>query len=106
MAISPDWKRLATGTSDNTIALWALPNVSLLGTMDEHRDPIGDLAISPDGNLLFSASKGHTIKMQSLPDGKLIKTLEGHTDAVLILSRGTLARVDADGITPYLAVVL
>ena len=63
MAISPDNKVLASGSSDKTIKLWHLETGELIATLAEHTNPVSAIAISHDGRLLASASWDNTIKV-------------------------------------------
>ena len=82
VAISPDGRTLASGSQDNTIKLWSLPDGALLKTLTGHRGLVSSIAISPDGRLLASGSDDMTIMLWSLPDGKVLKTLTGDTHYV------------------------
>src|SRR5437763_1578236 len=86
LAISPDGKTLASGSEDETIKLWSLPEGALLQTLEGHRNGILALAISPDGKTLASGGWDKTIKLWSLPEGALLQTLEGHRDAIFALA--------------------
>lgn len=86
LAISPDEKLLISGSADNTIKFWSLPDGALMKTIGEHKNIVHSLYISSDGRLLVSGSRDKTIKLWSLPHGRFIKTLEGHTDIVYSLA--------------------
>ena len=88
LAISPDGMILASGSLEDNIKLWSLPEGKLLATLEVHKDFFGVLAISPDGKTLASGSR-HDIKLWSLPDGKPLATLEGTKTSVdaLTISR-------------------
>jgi WD40 repeat protein len=72
VAISPDGRLLASGSSDQTIKLWSLPNGMLLKTLQS--GAVYSLAINPDGRLLASAGSveggAGPISLWSLPDGE------------------------------------
>lgn len=75
IAISPKGHLLASGSYDQTIKLWSLPDGALLNTLTGHTGAVWSVAIGPDGRLLASASLDGTIKLWSLPGGTLLKTL-------------------------------
>ena len=83
VAISPDGRTLASGSTDETIKLWDLASGSLKTTLEGHKDGILSLAISPDGQTLASSSTDHTLKLWDLPSQQLTKTLENSSIVVL-----------------------
>ena len=82
VAINSDEKFLASGSNDNTIKLWALPEGKLLQTLTGHANTVFSVAISSDGKLLASGSQDQTIKFWALPERKLLQTLTGHSKGV------------------------
>jgi len=80
VAISNRW--LATGSDDNTAALWDLQNVSKRPhILKDHQDKIQALAISPDNRWLVTGSYDGIARVQDLHSAKS-RTLEGHTAAI------------------------
>ncbi len=54
MDISPDGTKLASGSSDQTIKIWSLPDLNLISTLEGHTDWVYSLDYSPDGTKLVS----------------------------------------------------
>ncbi len=84
VVFSPVGKIVASGSSDNTIKLWSLPDGKLLTTLEGNKYSVNALAISPDGKILASgsgdssnSSDGKIIKLWTLPDGKPRTNLKG-----------------------------
>ncbi len=81
VAISPDGRILASGSSDKTINLWELNTGRLLYTMKGHSTIVRSVAFSPDGKTLASSSNIDTtngnIKLWDVYTGKLRQTLGG-----------------------------
>lgn len=82
VAISPDAKTLASGSSDKTIKLWNLETEEEIRTLKGHTSGIVQVNFSPDGKTLASGSSDKTIKLWNLATGQEIRTLKGHTDEV------------------------
>jgi len=83
VAFSPDAEVLASGSRDNTIKLWRVPNGSLIRTLTGHTDWVYSVAFSPGGQMLGSGSRDDTIKLWRVSDGSLIRTLREHSDWIL-----------------------
>ena len=81
-AFSPCGKFLATGSEDNTIKLWSVPDGINIHTLAAHEGDVQDLAFSPDGGQLASASWDKAVKIWRISDYALINTLSGHDSCV------------------------
>ena len=56
MALSPDGKILASGSSDKTIKLWDVATGREIRTLSGHTHWVNSVAFSPDGKILASGS--------------------------------------------------
>ncbi|CAG9322636.1 unnamed protein product [Blepharisma stoltei] len=83
--LSPDSKRIASGSHDKTIKLWN-KKLANLQTLEGHKRGIWDLIFHPSDRILASSSGDMTVKLWSLETYSCIRTLEGHTNAVLKLA--------------------
>jgi hypothetical protein len=97
VSFSPDGKILASGSWDNTIKLYSMPDGLLLKTLEGHTHDVESVCFSPDGKILASGSSDKTIKLWSIPDGELLKTLEAHTGFVRSISFSPDGKILASG---------
>jgi WD40 repeat protein len=107
LAFSPDGTLLASGSRDNQIILWNVPDGTTRTTLSGHANWVQSLTFSPDGALLASGSRDHTIILWDVserdsPAQMLGEALVGHTgpvNSVAFSPDGThLASAGADGI--------
>ncbi len=81
LALTPDGKTLVSGSHDNTVKMWSMPQGEWLTTLPIHTSDVNDLAITPDGKTLVTAS-ADTLRLWSLPEGQLRKMIDDHTDVI------------------------
>ena len=81
-AFSPDGKRIATASDDDTARVWDAHNGRLLFTLAGHTSVVRSAAFSDDGSRIATASDDKTARVWDAGDGRLLATLTGHTDAV------------------------
>jgi WD40 repeat protein len=78
IAVSPDGKRIATGSEDQTARLWDAETGRLIAllNLDGDNEGIGEDAFSPDGRRLFSlAHDGGNIRLRDGLTGELVAVL-------------------------------
>ena len=63
LTISPDGKRMATGTEHGLIQLWSTSGGTLEGTLSGHTGAVRSVRFSSDGSRLVSASNDHTVRV-------------------------------------------
>jgi WD40 repeat protein len=82
LAFSLNGEMLATGSLDETVRLWRLPDGYPLLTVEMPQDRPGslswvvDLALSPDGEILAVALFDNTVRLFRVDDGQLLHTLD------------------------------
>ncbi|KAJ1573633.1 hypothetical protein NDA12_002474 [Ustilago hordei] len=83
VAFSPDGKKIASASFDNSIKLWDARTGKFIATLRGHVASVYRLAWSSDSRMLISASKDSTLKLwDPVKTFKIRKDLPGHTDEV------------------------
>ncbi len=79
VTFSPDSKQLASGSSDTTIKLWSLENLSELATRKGSNRGITSVSFSANGRYLASGSDDMTVQLWIMPTLELVYKVESHT---------------------------
>jgi WD40 repeat protein/serine/threonine protein kinase len=82
VAISPDGKRLVSGSLDTKLKVWDADTGQVVLSFKAHILPAYCVAISPDGKRLVSGSQDKTLKVWDADKGQELLILKGHADAV------------------------
>ena len=91
VAFSPHGGQIATGSSDNTAALWDVPTGKVLRRFKGHgrgflESGVTSVAFCPDGNQLVTGGQDSTARLWDIDTGTEIRKFAGHSDAVTSLA--------------------
>jgi len=75
-------KQQATGSGDNSAALWDAATGRLLFELEGHTAGVAGVAFSPDGDRVLTGSKDNLAKLWDARKGKELLTLKGHTEEI------------------------
>ena len=82
VAFSPDGRRIASASRDQTVKVWDAGSGQETLTLKGHSDSVMSVAFSPDGRRIASASDDKTVKVWDAGSGQETLTLKGHTGFV------------------------
>jgi serine/threonine protein kinase len=85
VAMAPDGKWLASGSTDKTIKLWVTATGKLLGTL-RHGYAVNAMGISADGNWLASAGDDGTVRLWEAKTGAQRGALNGYGYALYAMA--------------------
>jgi WD40 repeat protein len=74
-AVSPDGRRVVSGSSDKTVAVWDLESGTLIHQLLGHQSGVTSVAVSPDGRHVVSGSYDKTVEVWDLETGRRLATL-------------------------------
>jgi WD40 repeat protein len=81
-AVSPDGRRIVSGSSDQTLRVWDATSGERVLTLEGHGGAVLACAVSADGRRIVSGSDDHTLRVWDATSGESVLTLEGHRGAV------------------------
>ncbi|MGV9364265.1 nSTAND1 domain-containing NTPase [Amycolatopsis sp. NPDC003731] len=82
VAWSPDGRRVATASYDQTVQVWEADTGTKLLTLEGHGDRVWGVAWSPDGTRLLTGSRDRTARVWDAHAGIGLLTLRGHQEGV------------------------
>ncbi len=82
VAFSPDGKRLAGASEDQTVKVWDVQTGQELLSLKGHTAVVSSLAFSPDGKRLASGSQDKTVKVWDAQTGQELLAFKGHSNRV------------------------
>jgi eukaryotic-like serine/threonine-protein kinase len=74
VAFSPDGKRIASGSSDNSVKVWETATGKEILTFKGHADRVWSVAFSPDGGRIASGSADHTVRVWNAATARVLLT--------------------------------
>jgi WD40 repeat protein/class 3 adenylate cyclase len=111
VAVSPDGRTIATGSSDRTVKLWDASTKQVRATLRGHAQPVHAVAFSPDGTTLASGGGPQPwptepgpgeIMLWNAGTGEKIRALDPRPAAVLCLAFSPDGRSLAGGESVHL----
>jgi WD40 repeat protein len=81
-AVSPDGRRILTGSADKTMILWERETAQPIRRFTGHDGHVWDVAFSPDGRRALSGGSDKVVRFWDLASGETLLQLKGHTEAV------------------------
>ena len=92
VALSPDGRRLATGSDDNAIKVWDTTTHALLHTLEGHADDVNDASWHPDSRTLAAAGEDGRLSVWDTDTGALLakRDFGGDAQAVAFIEEGAV----------------
>ena len=82
VCFSPDGKRVASASEDNTAKVWDVAKGAEVVTLDGHTDVVSCVVFNEDGSQVITASHDKTARVWDAVTGEQLRVLRGHKEAV------------------------
>jgi len=82
VAVSPDGRRIVSGSRDETVRIWDVVSGEELACLRGHESGVWSVAVSPDGRRIVSGSADRTVRVWDANSGEELACLRGHEYAV------------------------
>jgi RNA polymerase sigma factor (sigma-70 family) len=95
VAFSPDGRRAASASMDNTVRLWEVATGKLVHALEGHSERVDCVTFSPDGKRLLSAAWDGTVRLWEVKSGQELKKFDSegapglHVCNVIFFKDGT-----------------
>ena len=83
LAVSPDSRLIATGSSDDTAIIWRVNDLKMIRELDDHESDISSIAFSNDGSMMATGSWDNDILITMLESQQEPMRISGHEEAVI-----------------------
>ncbi|HEY9702252.1 MAG TPA: hypothetical protein V6C58_07385, partial [Allocoleopsis sp.] len=74
ITVTPDGKKVISGSADNTLKVWELATGKELRTLTGYSNGVNSVCVTPDGQQVISGSADNTLKVWDLATGECIAT--------------------------------
>ncbi|PPQ93171.1 hypothetical protein CVT25_002629, partial [Psilocybe cyanescens] len=79
VAVSPNGKKIVSGSDDNLVRVWDVSTGNELKVLKGHTHVVTSVAFSPDGKKIVSGSHDNSVMVWDVSTGNELKVLKGHT---------------------------
>jgi WD40 repeat protein len=81
VAVTPDGKKIVSGSEDETMKVWDVESFRCLATLKNFSDVYG-IDVTPNGKMVVGGLLDKTLRVWDLETGKLLSILKGHTKCI------------------------